>query len=201
MTSARLVRLREQLVTRGRWRSRRAKARLVRAAMARWGHCDRLLLIGAGQGWTDLDTVVERAAAGGASFVAATDLHQVTRVPWPYVRADARRLPFGPGSFDVALSNAVIEHVGDEDDQRRFVAEHLRVAPRAIITTPNRWFPLETHTRALFRHWSPAWRAGQSHEFTRLLSRREFRALLPPGSVVFGRPWSSTLLAVVEEPS
>ena len=65
-----------------------------------------------------------------------------------YVRGDALALPFEDGAFDIAFSNAVIEHVGGREEQRRFVAEALRVARRAFVTTPNRWFPLEVHTAA-----------------------------------------------------
>src|SRR4051812_3895138 len=37
-------------------------------------------------------------------------------------------LPFPDRSFDIATSNAVLEHVGGIADQRRFVAEIARVA-------------------------------------------------------------------------
>lgn len=156
-----------------------------------------MVLVGSGQGWTPLDRVVESAAAEGAELVVACDLHTRTALPWPYVRADGTRLPFADDAFDLALSNAVIEHVGDEAAQRRLIAEHLRVARHVIITTPNKWFPLETHTNTVLRHWSPAWRARHDHVFTRLLSRREFTALLPEGTAVRGRPWSATFLAVL----
>ena len=53
------------------------------------------------------------------------------------------------------FSNAVIEHVGGRAEQRRFVDESLRVAPRAFVTTPNRWFPVEVHTRLPLVHWLP----------------------------------------------
>ena len=72
-----------------------------------------------------------------------------------YVQGDALQLPFDDGSFDVVFSNAVIEHVGGEDEQRRFVAEALRVGRRAFVTTPNRWFPVEVHTRLPLVHWLP----------------------------------------------
>ena len=73
----------------------------------------------------------------------------------PYVQGDALALPFPDGAFDVVFSNAVIEHVGGEEEQRRFVAEALRVGRRAFITTPNRWFPVEVHTRLPLVHWLP----------------------------------------------
>jgi hypothetical protein len=89
----------------------------------------------------------------------------------------------------------VIEHVGGEVEQRRFVAEHVRVGRDWVITTPNRWFPVESHTSAVLRHWSPRWRDSRP-EFTRLLSLREFRDLLPADARVVGRPWSATFTAM-----
>jgi SAM-dependent methyltransferase len=72
-----------------------------------------------------------------------------------YVQGDACALPFADAAFDVAFSNAVIEHVGSPERQELFVAEALRVARRVFITTPNRWFPIEVHTRLPVVHWLP----------------------------------------------
>ena len=72
-----------------------------------------------------------------------------------YVQGDACALPFADGEFDIVFSNAVIEHVGDRERQRLFVAEALRVGRRVFITTPNRRFPVEVHTRLPFVHWLP----------------------------------------------
>jgi SAM-dependent methyltransferase len=105
----------------------------------------------------------------------------------PYVQADALELPFADGAFDVYFSNAVIEHVGPRDAQRRFVREALRVAPRVFVTTPNRWFPLELHTRAPLVHWLPDAAAHRAYDLIRkpwakqnhLLGPRELRELFP----------------------
>jgi hypothetical protein len=73
------------------------------------------------------------------------------------VRADGRDLPFADAEFDVAFSNAVVEHVaGGREGQRRFVHELCRVSQRVFVTTPNRMFPLEVHTLLPFVHWLPA---------------------------------------------
>ncbi len=45
----------------------------------------------------------------------------------PYVQGDACALPFADGAFDVVFSNAVIEHVGGREQQRRLVSEAIRV--------------------------------------------------------------------------
>lgn len=72
-----------------------------------------------------------------------------------FVRTDGDALPFGDRDFDIAFSSAVIEHVGDRDAQRRFVAELTRVSKRFFLTTPNRWFPVEVHTFLPLVHWLP----------------------------------------------
>jgi hypothetical protein len=79
------------------------------------------------------------------------------------------------------------------------VDEHTRVGRSWIITTPNRWFPVESHTSAVVRHWSPRWSRDRT-EFTRLMSKRQFRALLPEGAEVVGRPWSPTFTASYVKP-
>ena len=105
----------------------------------------------------------------------------------PYVQGDACELPFEDGAFDIVFSNAVIEHVGDRDRQRMLVSEAIRVGRRAFITTPDRRFPVEVHTRLPFVHWLPTplahrvFRAAGKDFATdvRLLSRRSFEALFP----------------------
>lgn len=68
------------------------------------------------------------------------------------VSADGRSLPFPDNAFDIAYSNAVIEHVGNSDDQQAFFHELVRVSRRGYLTTPNRYFPIEVHTRIPLLH-------------------------------------------------
>ncbi|HTS27473.1 MAG TPA: class I SAM-dependent methyltransferase, partial [Bryobacteraceae bacterium] len=72
-----------------------------------------------------------------------------------WVAGDGRCLPFRDGAFDVVFSNSVIEHVGDQDSQRRFAREVARVGGGFWVQTPNRWFPLEQHLLTPFVHWLP----------------------------------------------
>ncbi len=69
--------------------------------------------------------------------------------------ADARRLPWPDKTFDVVFSNAVIEHVGNLQDQRQMASEIMRVGKRWFVTTPNRWYPFEFHMRLPFVTWLP----------------------------------------------
>lgn len=73
---------------------------------------------------------------------------------------DARWLPHGDGSFDIAYSNSVIEHLRTFEDQRRFAAEIRRVGRQVFVQTPNRWFFIESHFLTAFVHYLP-WRVAQ----------------------------------------
>lgn len=142
------------------------------------------------------DNAVERSVIGLAPHVVASGLDPEGLSVWPeYVQADGRDLPFDDQEFDLVLSNAVVEHVGDEADQRRFLEEHHRVGRHWIATTPNRAFPVEAHTYTLFRHWSDAWAEARPRPL-RLLTPRGLEAILPPESGVKGG-WASLTLAGV----
>jgi SAM-dependent methyltransferase len=104
-----------------------------------------------------------------------------------YVQGDACALPFPDASFDVVHSNAVIEHVGGRDRQEAFVREALRVGRRVFVTTPNRWFPIEVHTKLPLVHWLPAGPAGTVYDLVgmswarenHLLGASDLRSLFP----------------------
>lgn len=141
--------------------------------------------------------------------VTALGLHEGERLRarYPrvtYVQGDALELPFEDNAFDVIFSNAVIEHVGGRDEQRRFVSEGLRVARRAFITTPNRWFPIEVHTRLPLVHWLPDSLSRRTYDLARkswakelcLLGPGALRDLFPAGARVVNL--GMTLVAVVD---
>jgi SAM-dependent methyltransferase len=122
----------------------------------------------------------------------------------PYVQGDACALPFEDGAFDIVFSNAVIEHVGGRDRQRRFVSEAIRVGRRVFITTPNRRFPIEVHTRLPLVHWLPDAVSHRVYDVTGkeigaevdLLTRRSFAQLFPGRVRVVSL--GLTLVAVVD---
>ena len=72
-----------------------------------------------------------------------------------HVRVTPGRLPFADAQFDIAFSNAVLEHVGPEETQHAFVLEMCRVARRVYLAVPNRLFPVEHHTCIPLLHWLP----------------------------------------------
>ncbi len=117
------------------------------------------------------------------------------------VRADGRDLPFADAEFDIAFSNAVVEHVeGGRDGQRQFVHELCRVGTRVFVTTPNRWFPLEVHTLLPFVHWLPKGPRDRLLPFDDVLdplTPKDFVALFPYSVRVINT--GMTLIAVGPE--
>jgi len=71
------------------------------------------------------------------------------------VVGDACHLPWPDNYFDVVFSNAVIEHVGDLERQRKMAGEIMRVGKRWFVATPNRWYPFEFHLRLPLVTWLP----------------------------------------------
>jgi SAM-dependent methyltransferase len=106
---------------------------------------------------------------------------------------DGGTFPFDNQSFDLCWSNAVIEHVGDRTKQINFLMEIKRVAKRAFITTPNKFFPIEVHTLTLLLHFLPKkifekyliligkeWAIG---DYMNLLSLSDIKSLLTEAGI------------------
>ena len=69
---------------------------------------------------------------------------------------NAKKTKFENESFDIAYSSATIEHVGSFQEQVDFVKECLRISKKQVfITTPNRFYPIDFHTKIPFLHWLP----------------------------------------------
>jgi len=126
------------------------------------GRTLRLLEIGTGSGFIahyfathpNLDCRVES--------VDVVDLRQIVE-GYHFQQVSGTALPFANGEFDIVISNHVIEHVGNRDDQAQHLSELARVlAPtgQAYVATPNRWQIVEPHYRIAFLSWLPrGWRS------------------------------------------
>lgn len=164
-------------------------------------HCaprasDMILDVGVSDIVNDAANMVERkypfpdriTAAG----IGAADEFRATFPKVTYTQIEANRpLPFGDKHFDIATSNAVLEHVGSRANQEFFVREMVRVAHRVFISVPNRWFPVEHHTGIpLLHYWDKSFALAcgwlglsQWTDEVNLiqLSRQSLTALAPTG--------------------
>ncbi|HYP43756.1 MAG TPA: class I SAM-dependent methyltransferase [Propionibacteriaceae bacterium] len=69
------------------------------------------------------------------------------------------RYPFPDQTFDVILSDQVIEHVADLDQFCSEVARVSKVGGVGLHVFPARWRPVESHLLAPVVHWLPKGRA------------------------------------------
>ncbi|HEY4292538.1 methyltransferase domain-containing protein [Luteibacter sp.] len=88
-------------------------------------------------------------------------------------------LPFGDRSFDVVLSNHVIEHVGEcaeQLDHLREIHRVLRDEGACYLAVPNRWMLVEPHYKLAFLSWlTPALRSP----YLRMAGKGDFYDCVP----------------------
>jgi 2-polyprenyl-3-methyl-5-hydroxy-6-metoxy-1,4-benzoquinol methylase len=72
------------------------------------------------------------------------------------LKCDGRKIPLKKNSFDIVMSNATIEHVGNKRNQTKLIKEAVRLSKKLVfISTPNRYFPIDFHTIIPLIHWLP----------------------------------------------
>lgn len=109
---------------------------------------------------------------------------------------ETRTLPYPDKTFDLVLVLGVVEHLPVKG-RRQIVDEYYRVlAPGghiAILDTPNRFFPLETHSVGLpLVQWLPA---RLAFAYSKLARPRRFRAVDYAEFVADGTGWRNASLA------
>lgn len=140
----------------------------------------RLLEIGCGSGGIAHYFASHKILSCNVTAVDVTDNRQV-REGYDYHQVQGVELPFNSESFDVIISNHVIEHVGDSHAQLKHLKEIRRVMqPEAIgyLAVPNRWMLTEPHYRVKFLSWlPPSWRSP----YLRWLGKGKFYDCEPLG--------------------
>src|SRR5262245_11113573 len=132
---------------------------------------------------------ITRAKAEELKMAAVRDVAHLT--------GDAtRRLPYADARFDLVLAIGVIEHLPVRT-RRAQVDEYYRVlAPGghiAVLDTPNRFFPFETHSVGLpFVQWlPPRW----AYRYARIGRPGRFRDLSYAEFTADGTGWPNATLA------
>ena len=59
-------------------------------------------------------------------------------------------------SSDLVVSNATIEHVGNTLNQKKMLKNIIKLTKKIfVLTTPNKFYPIELHTKIPLIHWFP----------------------------------------------
>jgi ubiquinone/menaquinone biosynthesis C-methylase UbiE len=177
----------------------------------------RLLEIGCGSGVIAHYFAVHSSLKCHVSAVDVLD-QRVEKDNYHFEVVQGSQLPFDDASFDVVISNHVIEHVGDSAQQLTHLSEIRRVMKpmgSGYLAVPNRWMLTEPHYQLPFLSWLPANLRSPylrisgkgTHYDCRPLSARSFEKLaraaglfatslvLPALSEVLGKEAHSPLLS------
>ncbi len=77
-------------------------------------------------------------------------------------------------SSDLVISNATIEHVGNYENQLKMIENVIKLCKKYfIIITPNRYYPIEFHSKLPLIHWFPK----KIHRFLLSLFKQNFLSL------------------------
>jgi SAM-dependent methyltransferase len=155
--------------------SRREKARKMIELLRSWKDLrgKSILEIGTGAGVAAAALARAVGLEGQVTAVDVSDLRLVTE-GFDFRLVQGTSLPFEEESFDVVVSNMVIEHLGNREDQLNHLREIRRVLTDdgcAYMAMPNRWAPREPHFGVPLLTWLPQrWRTP----YLRLVRRAVF---------------------------
>lgn len=132
------------------------KIQKIIASVREFRQQDSILEIGTGSGG-----IAAYFAAQNIQFnVQAVDVvdSRATKEGYQFQLVNGTTLPFEDESFDVVITNHVIEHVGESDAQLHHLCEIKRVLKKdgvAYLAVPNRWMLVEPHYQLIFLSWLP----------------------------------------------
>ncbi len=117
----------------------------------------RLLEIGTGSGGIAHYFATHPSIRCAVTAVDVVD-QRLARDGYDFHLVSGTALPFVDGTFDVVISNHVIEHVGEHASQLSHLREIRRVMASGAVgylAVPNRWMLVEPHFRLALLSWLP----------------------------------------------
>ena len=162
-------------------RSRQAKARKIEAILStKLKLTDaRVLDVGAGSGI--IANHMSQCVGPGGEVVAVDVMDQRRiRRGFRFVRVTDTWLPFEDASFDIVISNHVMEHVGNRQAQLRHLREIRRVLKDegwCYFAVPNKWGLIEPHYKLPLLSWFPQ---GLCSVYVRLSGRGKVYDVFSP---------------------
>ena len=139
--------------------SRYLKARKIEQLINWNGLNDEITLLEIGVGSGGIASYFSHCGSKNirVTGVDVTDSRQVSD-DFEFHLVAGTTLPFADSSFDIVISNHVIEHVGGPASQQDHLQEIYRVLKghgRGYLAVPNRWMLIEPHYKLIFLSYLP----------------------------------------------
>ncbi|UBB24483.1 class I SAM-dependent methyltransferase [Pseudoxanthomonas japonensis] len=96
-----------------------------------------------------------------------------------FTLVDGTTLPFDSNTFDIVISNHVIEHVGERNAQLHHLLEISRVMTESgcvYLAVPNKWRLIEPHYRLPLLSWLPL---GVADAYLRIAGKADHYDCIP----------------------
>ena len=150
-------------------RSRTLKARKIVSVLADFVNLKECSVLDIGTGSGHIIRHISQLCKSASSV----DLHdeRMVKSGYSFRKVKDERLPFGNNTFDVVISNHVIEHM---PNQKLHISEIARVLKRngvLYLATPNRFWILDPHYRLPFISWLPK---RASALYLKIIKKREW---------------------------
>ncbi len=116
-----------------------------------------VLDVGAGSG------VIASHIAGKCKSFVSVDIsdRRIIKKGYKFMKVSGAGLPFKNSSFDIVISNQVIEHTPAQQKHVNEIYRVLKEGGVCYLATPNRWWPVEVHSKLPCIGWLPRRVAGK----------------------------------------
>jgi ubiquinone/menaquinone biosynthesis C-methylase UbiE len=90
---------------------------------------------------------------------------------YTFIKTKDESLPYADNSFDVVITNHVIEHTPNQDKHTKEVMRVLKTGGHVYIATPNKWWLTDPHYKIPFISWLPR---GLSSKYLKVIQKKEW---------------------------